>query len=134
MRQQGNRGQQNGNAVLKEGEVRIIRQLLEEGASVTELCQLYCVSAETISRIKNRRTWAWLDVVDYKEEAAIKREPTATERMGAAASLARLQKKLVEDGLVELAGLKPGEMPTAEPEKKPDNISQEAWEKAKAYR
>lgn len=52
-----NRGRQNGNAKLTAQQVQAIRASEAPGQ---QLSGLYCVSEQTISNVRRRRSWAWL--------------------------------------------------------------------------
>ena len=54
------RGGDHYNAKLTEADVRSIRSLRGSGAPATQLCQRYNISFQTVWRILNRKTWAWL--------------------------------------------------------------------------
>lgn len=102
------RGSKNGNAVLTEAEVREIKSLLKQGTTVSELCRHFCVSGETISRIRTGRTWAWVgltdsvSVLDAKLAAVESRPPTEAERMAGAIAELRFRKKYEDEGLTHL--------------------------------
>lgn len=109
-----NRGRRNGNAVLHEAEVRLIRARLDAGETIGAVAQDYCVSGETIARIKTRKTWAWLDLVESdltpEREALILAQPaSAEERMKIEASQRRLRELL---GQSEVDALAQGLLPT----------------------
>lgn len=51
------RGEENGNAKLKEFQVRQIREFLKLGLSHTKIGKMYRVNRKTISKISNKFTW-----------------------------------------------------------------------------
>lgn len=56
-----NIGTRNGQAVLTETDVRAIRGRIRLGETNRSIALTYGVAGATISHIKNRTTWAWLD-------------------------------------------------------------------------
>ena len=56
-----NIGTRNGQAVLTETDVRAIRDRIRLGETSRSIALAYGVGAGTISHIKHRTTWAWLD-------------------------------------------------------------------------
>lgn len=55
-----NRGEKHPLAKLTEDKVRAIRQLLDRGSTIRYIGALHGVSPRTISDIKRRKTWGWL--------------------------------------------------------------------------
>ncbi|WP_157718302.1 HNH endonuclease [Sinorhizobium meliloti] len=54
-------GRDNKNVKLNEDQVREIRCMLASGFTLIEIGDSYGIRASTVSLIKNRKTWAWLD-------------------------------------------------------------------------
>lgn len=59
----GHNGDTNGNSKLKEAEVLEIVKLLTEGISTCEIARKFSVNRETISKIRRKQTWTYLDCV-----------------------------------------------------------------------
>jgi hypothetical protein len=58
-------GEENGNHILYEPQVRLIFQLAKDGIySQRELGRLFGISQSAVSDIKHRRTWSHLDYGD----------------------------------------------------------------------
>jgi hypothetical protein len=53
----GPKGSQNASAVLTEDNVRLMRQLHRDGASVKEIAQRFGMNRDHTSRILNRKQW-----------------------------------------------------------------------------
>lgn len=56
-----NRGSENGKAVLAEGDVRAIKQMLAKGTAQIEVAAAFSVSHSTISLINSGKTWKHVD-------------------------------------------------------------------------
>lgn len=55
-----NKGSNQHNSKLKEGDVLEIRRLLAEGKKLNYIAAIYGVTFQAISRIKTRKIWRWL--------------------------------------------------------------------------
>lgn len=51
------RGSRNGRSILKEDDVKSIKDLYNKGKTVTDLSKIYDISDSTISAIINGKTW-----------------------------------------------------------------------------
>lgn len=83
-----------GNAQLQESDVRAIRRL-GKTQSVRQLAEIYCVGMETIRKVLRRDSWKWVtEEINFDAPSV---PLTATDRMAADASYARIQKMLLKE-------------------------------------
>ena len=54
------KGERNGQAILDENQVRLIRTLLTAGVTQTRIAEGFRVSVEAVSQISRRVRWGWL--------------------------------------------------------------------------
>jgi hypothetical protein len=54
-------GSTNPNSVLKEDQVREIKNLLKKGFTISSIAREYKVSKDAIGHIKHGRSWSWLE-------------------------------------------------------------------------
>ncbi|WP_287868603.1 HNH endonuclease [Aeromonas sp.] len=54
-------GQRNGSALLTPEKVLQIRSLIEAGRKIKDIAVIYGISPTTVSAIKGKKTWGWLE-------------------------------------------------------------------------
>jgi hypothetical protein len=75
--------------VLTAAEVIRIRELLALGAHPKDLAEVYGVSTRTITSIRDRNTWSWLETAEHSESYVeeLMKKPMSQEEEGAAQKL-----------------------------------------------
>lgn len=55
------KGERSGTAVLDAEKVLLIKKLIRDGVKQAEIADRFSVAPTTVSAIKNKKTWGWLE-------------------------------------------------------------------------
>ena len=85
-------GSRQANAQITENQVRVIRQMLDDGkATPRELSAIHGLSIEQIRRIGRRESWAWVSELPVITTEGMLPPATEEEKERVAESWAKLQ-------------------------------------------
>jgi len=62
------RGEEQSSHILTDKDIPVIREMVREGFLLREIAEKFGVTPQTISKIKNRRTWTHIPLEPEDEE------------------------------------------------------------------